>query len=221
MAQINGWYIKNPPWKQVERAANNADKLAPNWEEMEAQCRRVMELRMRLIPYLHAAFVRYQRQGLPPFRALVMDYPGDAGTWTVDNQFLAGDALMVAPAFAGEESRSVYLPAGDWFDFWSGKKYAGKQKITVSPAIEEIPIFVKGGTVLPLAEPTLETGNPDSWRLRAQVYGEGAAQATLFEDDGSWAPALREVNLAWDGARGQANGSRYQVIEWRKVSAAV
>jgi alpha-D-xyloside xylohydrolase len=150
-----------------------------------------------------------------------MDYPDDAGTWTVDNQFLAGDALMVAPAFAGEESRSVYLPAGDWFDFWSGKKYAGKQKITVRPAIEEIPIFVKGGTVLPLAEPTLETGDPDSWRLRVQVYGEGAAQATLFEDDGSWAPALREVNLTWDGARGQANGSRYQVIEWKKVSAAV
>ena len=221
MAQINGWYIKNPPWKQVERAANNADKLTPNWEEIEAQCRKVMELRMRLIPYLHAAFVRYQRQGLPPFRALVMDYPDDAGTWTVDNQFLAGDALMVAPAFAGEPSRSVYLPAGDWFDFWSGKKYAGKQKITVSPAIEEIPIFVKGGTVLPLAESTLDTGDPASWRLRAQVYGEGSAQATLFEDDGSWAPALREVNLAWDGARGQANGSRYEVIEWRKVSAAV
>ena len=223
MALINAWYIKNPPWKQVDRNANNAGQFAPQWEEVEASCRRVMELRMRLIPYLHAAFVRYQRQGLPPFRGLVMDYPEDASTWTIDNQFLMGDALMVAPAFAGEAVRSVYLPAGDWVDFWNGKRYSGKQNIEVRPALEEIPIFVKAGTALPLAEATLHTDDPNSWRLRVQVYGEGAAQSTLYEDDGSWMPALGEVTLAWDGQRGSvlrtggAAGPRYDVIEWKRV----
>ncbi|MCU1235657.1 MAG: glycoside hydrolase family 31, partial [Candidatus Solibacter sp.] len=55
MALINAWYIRNPPWKQVDRDANNADRFMPQWEEVEAACRRVMELRMSLIPYLHAA----------------------------------------------------------------------------------------------------------------------------------------------------------------------
>jgi len=88
MALINAWYIKNPPWKQVERDNNNAGRLAPDWESVEARCRGVMELRMRLIPYLHPAFVAYHREGLPPFRALVMDYPDDPATWTVDNQYM-------------------------------------------------------------------------------------------------------------------------------------
>ena len=220
---INAWYIKNPPWKQVERNANNAGQFMEDWETVEAACRRVMELRMRLIPYLHAAFVRYHRQGLPPFRALVMDYPQDTATWSVDDQFLMGDALMAAPAFAGEPVRSVYLPAGDWYDFWSGKRYTGKQKMEVRPSLDEIPIFVKAGTALPLAEATLHTGDPDSWRLRVQVYGGGAAQSTLFEDDGSFVPALPEVRLSWDGQRGSVSrtagvaGPRYQVIEWKRV----
>jgi len=68
---------------------------------VESQCRTVLELRMRLIPYLHAAFVRYHREGLPPFRALVMDYPEDPGTFAVDDQYLAGESLLVAPVFAG------------------------------------------------------------------------------------------------------------------------
>jgi alpha-D-xyloside xylohydrolase len=114
LALINAWYIKSPPWKQVERNANNAGRLDPQWEEVEARCRAVMEMRMRLIPYLHAAFVRYQREGLPPFRGVVMDYPDDPRTWPVDNQFMMGESLMVAPAFAGEPARGVYLPDGGW-----------------------------------------------------------------------------------------------------------
>ncbi len=105
MAIVNGWYIKNPPWKQVERDANNADRLAPDWERVEDQCRTIMELRMRLVPYLHAAFVRYRREGVPPFRALVMDYPGDPATWAIDDQYLVGDSLLVAPVVAGQSTR--------------------------------------------------------------------------------------------------------------------
>ena len=225
MALINAWYIKSPPWKQVERNANNNGRFDPKWEEVEAQCRGVLELRMRLIPYIHAAFVRYHREGLPPFRGLVMDYADDPQTWPVDNQFLVGEALMVAPAFAGEPSRPVYLPAGDWFDFWSGKRYTGKQRIQVQPPIEQIPIFVKSGAILPLAESTLHTGDPGSWRLTVNVYGENPAPASLYEDDGAWAPALTELALAWDPARrsgtatraGNAAGPRYEVVAWKQI----
>ncbi|MGA2770278.1 MAG: glycoside hydrolase family 31 protein [Bryobacteraceae bacterium] len=220
MALINAWYIKSPPWKQVERNANNAGRFDPNWEEVEARCRSVMEMRMRLIPYLHAAFVRYHREGLPPFRGVVMDYPDDPRTWPVDNQFMMGESLMVAPAFAGEPARAVYLPAGDWFDFWSGKRYSGKQSIQVNPPLEQIPVFVKAGTILPLAEPTLHTDDPASWRLTVQVYGDHPTPATLYEDDGGWNPALTEVALVWDserhsGSMKRSGSGRYEVAEWK------
>ncbi len=223
MALINAWYIKNPPWKQVKREANNAGQLAPDWQEIESKCRAVMELRMRLIPYIHAAFVRYHRDGLPPFRALVMDHPDDAHTWGVDSQFLVGESLLVAPAFAGEPSRSIYLPEGDWFDYWTGRRHAGKQQVRVEVPLDQIPIFVKSGSLLPLAEPTLHTDDPASWRLTVNVYGGKPLPATLYEDDGSWVPSLAEVRLDWDADRqtGSLKGAgtgKYEVAKWIPIS---
>ncbi|MDR3698121.1 MAG: glycoside hydrolase family 31 protein [Candidatus Sulfopaludibacter sp.] len=223
MALINGWYIKNPPWKQVERAANNADRLAPDWERVEAQCRAVMELRMRLIPYLHAAFVRYRSQGFPPFRALVMDYPNDPETWAVDDQYMVGESMLVAPVVAGQSTRAVYLPAGDWFDFWTGQRSAGKRRIQISPPLEQIPIYVKAGAILPLAEATLHTAGAASLRLHVQVFGNPAAPAVLYEDDGSWNPSLAAVTLSWDSDKqagsisrsGNGTGPRYEVAGWK------
>ena len=212
MALINAWYIKNPPWKQVERAANNEGRLAPGWEEVEAKCRSAMELRMRLIPYLHAAFVEYHRRGLPPFRALAMDYPGDPAALPIDDQYMMGPSILVAPAFAGEPSRGVYLPEGDWYDFWSGKRNSGKQRIEVRPPVEQIPMFVKSGTILPLAEATGSTADAESWRIEAQVYGANPAPAVLYEDDGS------EVRLSWNGS-GTATGARqYHVTGWKSIA---
>jgi alpha-D-xyloside xylohydrolase len=219
MALINAWYIKNPPWKQVERDANNAGRLAPDWESVEAKCRGVMELRMRLIPYLHAAFVKYHREGLPPFRALVMDHPEDQATWTVDNQYMMGDSLMVAPAFAGEPERSVYLPAGDWFDFFSGQRHTGKQRIEVRPPLEQIPLFVKSETILPLAQPALHTGDTAGLRLDVQVYGREPGAALLYEDDGSWNPSLKEVTLTWGPSGAIRGATRYEVAGWKVIGS--
>lgn len=218
LALINGWYIKNPPWKQLDRNANNADRLLPDWEALEAKCRSVMELRMRLLPYIHAAFVRYHREGLPPFRALVMDWPDDPATWPIDNQWMAGESLLVSPLVAGQSSREVYLPDGDWFDFWTGKRHGGKQKIQVSPPVEQIPLFVKSGTLLPLAEPGANADDAAGWRIRVRLYGDRPAPFTLYEDDGAWTPALPELTLSWNGS-GTANGAarRYEVIGWERA----
>ena len=183
---------------------------------------------MRLVPYLHAAFVRYHREGLPPFRALVMDYPDDRATWTVDDAYLVGESLLVAPVVAGQSSREVYLPAGDWFDFWSGKRYAGKQRVRVEPPLEQIPIFVRGGSILALAEPTSHTDAPESLRLSAQVYGESPRPAVLYDDDGIWNPSLTEVTMTWDAANksgavkrsGGGGRARYEVVRWSEEGRA-
>jgi alpha-D-xyloside xylohydrolase len=223
LALINAWYIRNPPWKQVKREANNNGQFAPDWQDIETKCRAVMELRMRLVPYIHAAFVRYHREGVPPFRALVMDHPDDPHTWAVDNQFLVGDSLLVAPAFTGEPSRTVYLPEGDWFDYWTGKRHAGKQTIHLEVPLEQIPIFVKSGSLLPLAEPSLHTDDPAAWRLTVHVYGDNPSPATLYEDDGSASPSLTEVRLAWDparktGALSRLGSGNYEAKEWILIS---
>lgn len=226
MALINAWYIRNPPWKQVDRAANNAGRFAPNWEAVEAVCRRVLELRMQLVPYLHAAFVRYHREGLPPFRPLVMDVPDDVHAWPVDDQYLVGEGLLAAPMTAGQSTRSVYLPAGTWYDFWSGRRHAGGQRIDVRPPLEEVPLFVRGGTLLPLARATLHTDDPASGDLTVRAYGAADAACTLYEDDGAHAPALTEVVLSWDAARpagavrraGTARPPHYRVAAWTRIA---
>jgi alpha-D-xyloside xylohydrolase len=219
MALINGWYIQNPPWKQVDRESNNAGRFAPGWEEVEARCRAVMELRMQLLPYLHAAFVRYHREGIPPFRALVMDYARDPQTWTVDDQYMMGDSLLVAPVVAPQRARSVYLPEGEWVDFWTGARYSGARRIQTEVPLERIPLYVKGDALLPLADAAPHADDPAAFRITARVYSRRSVSATLYRDDGEWDPALTPVTLRWDAERrqGTVEGDGYTVTGWQPV----
>jgi alpha-D-xyloside xylohydrolase len=181
---------------------------------------------MKLVPYLHAAFVRYHREGVPPFRALVMDSPGDSRTWAVDDEFLVGESLLVAPVVGNALEREVYLPEGEWYDYWTGQRHDGKQSIKVAAPLEQIPIFVKSGTLLPLAQPTLHTADPASYRLSAQVYGAGSASALVYEDEGQLPVALTEVRLNWDASgksgsvhrEGPSRTPQYEVIDWKTIA---
>jgi len=225
LAMINAWYLKNAPWKQIDRKANNEGRFADNWEQLEAQCREIIEMRMKLIPYIHAAFVRYQQQGVPPFRALVMDFPDDPAVRNISNQFLVGENMLVAPVVEGEKSRKVYLPEGDWYELQTSKKYSGKVEYTLDVPLEQIPVFIKSGTILPLAKPTLHTDDPESWQLTALVFGENKHPATLYEDDGMFNPELKEIKLVWDNQKqkgslertGKAGELQYSVVDWKFI----
>jgi alpha-D-xyloside xylohydrolase len=226
MALINAWYIKNPPWKQIDRDANNKGKLAENWERLEQTCRSALELRMRFLPLIHAAFVRYQREGLPPFRAMVIDYPDDPQTWAIDDQYVVGNDVIVAPVVAGHAQRSVYLPAGDWFDFWSGTRYAGGRSITIDVPLEQVPLFARAGALLPLADVTPHTDDPGAWALTVLVCGDGSVATSIFEDDHGLPAGLAEVHLTWDASTGRGTversrehrGRRYNVSAWRPLA---
>jgi alpha-D-xyloside xylohydrolase len=245
LALINAWYLRNPPWKQVNTAANNDGQFAEGWEKVEAQCREILELRMKFIPYLHAAFVRYHREGLPPFRALVMDYPDDPQTRTIDDEYLMGENVLVAPIVIGASpggraparggsasdspnaatARSVYLPAGDWYDFWTGERFSGQRTLNAQAPLERIPLFIRAGSVLPLAQATTSTADPASRKLNVLVYGDGSRAATVFEDDDRWSPALEPVRLEWNPARKTGSVVRsaasaahgYEIIDWKPV----
>jgi len=227
--QMNCWYLKNPVWKQIRKDPNNRGEFMKNWEQTETACRALIQMRMRLLPYLYAAYGAYRDTGLPPTRALVLDYPEDEATWKVDDEYLLGPALLVAPLFTGQGQRAVYLPAGDWYDFWTGKKYAGGRSLEIAKPAEQIPVFVKGGTLLPLAEPVEYVQPETEFALTVRVYGAGSKPCILYEDDGTSFDFEKgrqnRLTLTWDGQAGQvqkaggyAGPSRYKVSRWEKVA---
>jgi alpha-D-xyloside xylohydrolase len=226
LAMVNAWYIRNPPWKQVDREANNAGQFAAGWQDMEQTCRKLVELRMQLIPYLYSAYVRYHQSGLPPFRALVMDYPLDPQTWAIDDEYLMGDSVLVAPVVHGEKKRRLYLPEGDWFDFWTSAKISGKQWLDNDVPLDRIPVFIKGGALIPLARVTQHTADPAAFELTVRRYGPGDLLAVLYEDDGSLSGPITTVQLEWRENEDAGSVSRpsnststsYSVTRWERIS---
>lgn len=214
IAMINGWYIPNPPWKQLDRKKNNAHQFDSNWEELEARAREILGWRMRLVPYLRGAFARYATDGTPPFRALALDWPDRAELAATDDAWMVGDSLLVAPLFAGEpEGRLLFLPPGEWYDLWTGKQTSGGTTVTIAANTRNIPVFVRSGAVLPLAPVTNSTADPASRCLEVQVFGDGSLPFELKTPHGS-------VQIAWDartdsGSLKQTGDERYSVSRWR------
>lgn len=226
-AMFNCWEMKNPSWLQIDPKKNNRNELTPDHELVMANVRKLLELRMQLIPYLYSAFNDYHLNGTPPLRALVADWPQDSRVREVDDQFMFGPSLMVAPLFTGQKQRSIYLPAGSWFDFWTHQKYAGNQTIQISAEPEQIPVFVKNNTLLPLAKP-LESIQPDTcFEMTVDIFGDAPADFVLYEDDGisnAFNDKMQnEIRLHWFHGEGSAQrtgkysgASRYHILKWER-----
>lgn len=225
-AVVDAWFLPHPPWKQVNREKNRRGEFMSNWQDAEAFCRRLLELRMSLIPYLYSAFVKYHEIGAPPVRALVLDWPNDVKTYDIDDEYMLGDLLLVAPLFTGQKERSVYLPAGEWFCFWTNEKYEGGKEYRVRLRTEEPPIFVKGNSILPLAKPVEWIDKDTCFDITAFTHGNPCRDFTLYEDDG--------VSLAFESGEqnalvlsqspeqggkatrtGSFTGTRYRVSAWQ------
>jgi alpha-D-xyloside xylohydrolase len=97
---------------------------------------------------------------------------------------MCGEDLLVAPMFAGQTQREVYLPNGVWHDFYTGNTVQGGEKITVTATLDQIPIFVKDGTLLPLAKPVQHIEPDTVFELTLHRFGKQLRDAVLFEDDG-------------------------------------
>jgi alpha-D-xyloside xylohydrolase len=112
----------------------------------------IIRLRERLRPYLHEQMQVAAATGLPPMRPLFVDFPGDQVAWGIDDEFMFGPDILVAPVLeAGATSRLVYLPAGTkWTDAWTGVSLTGGVTVTVDAPIERIPVFTRGDATSPL-----------------------------------------------------------------------
>ena len=160
--QANG--VAVPPQSNRPQVTD-PDQLA-NW-------RRYAKLHTQLYPYLTAAVRDYRRRGMPPMRQLALAYPGDPRAATVEDQFLLGPDLLAAPVLEpGAETRDVYLPRGEWIDLWRSAEYreptgalrlrepevlSGRGTRTLPAPLDELPLLVRAGAVLPLLPAGVDT----------------------------------------------------------------
>ncbi|MFP5113997.1 glycoside hydrolase family 31 protein [Bacillaceae bacterium C204] len=152
--------------------------------ETLASVKKYIELRYRFMPYLYSLFHETEKTGLPIVRPLVMEYPNDPETFQCSDQILVGGQLLVAPILRpGQSHRSVYLPEGTWYDFWTREKYEGGKYHLIVADLDTLPIFIKAGTILPLGSAVKNTKEKQDIEL--QIYhSENGMMGYLYEDDG-------------------------------------
>jgi alpha-D-xyloside xylohydrolase len=142
------------------------------------------QLRYRLMPYIYALAGRVTQDGYTIMRHLVFDYQDDPTVYDIGDQFMFGPAMLVNPVTAaGATSRSVYLPAGTWYDFWTGSTLTGGNRMTVDAPLNLIPLFVRAGSIIPMG-PMIEYATQSADPLEIRVYTGQNAAFTLYEDAG-------------------------------------
>jgi alpha-D-xyloside xylohydrolase len=166
-ARVHGHTSPREPWEYGPRALEIF--------------RRYANLRYRLLPYLYSAALD-ATGGIPLARPLIYDHPHDRTTYNIDDQYLLGPDLLVAPMFKPEGTRDIYLPAGDWYDYWTDQRFAGPRWIAYEASLDIMPLFVRAGAVLPLG-PELRYSDERAWDpLTLEVY-PGADRVTELRDD--------------------------------------
>jgi alpha-glucosidase/alpha-D-xyloside xylohydrolase len=184
------WHLRLPwGWN-----AGESGPLETNWRpnpdelhnaEVEPICKKYLELRYQLLPYNYTLMREACDTGLPPMRALWLHYPNDPEAVKLGDEYLWGRDLLVAPIVEkGVKSRRVYLPEGDWFDWWSGEKLAGKRWIERPVDLATMPLYVRAGAIVPLDPVRQYTGQSVNGPTALQIHTGADGEFLLYDDDG-------------------------------------
>ena len=201
-------WIESAVFEPVMRAHGTIN--SPRWpwafgDDVLAATKKAVELRYRLIPYLYTQAAENHATGAPMMRALVLEYPNDEQTFNLRDEWLVGSRLLAAPVLTQGGSRSVYLPAGGWYDFHSNARVNGGQTFPVQAALDTIPVYVRAGTILPLGPVLQSTSLGVEDPLEVRVYPGADAAFDLYEDDGETYAydkgASSHVVMRWDDAQ--------------------
>ncbi len=153
--------------------------------QVEPICRKYLELRYRLMPYLYSAVRETALTGLPIVRAMWLHHPNDPIAVARGDQYLWGSHILVAPVVEkNATSRRVYLPRGIWFDFWTGDRVDGGKEIDRAVDLATIPLYVRAGAILPMGPVKQYTDEPVDSPLSITVYPGADGAFDVFEDDG-------------------------------------
>ncbi|MEU9037864.1 TIM-barrel domain-containing protein [Streptomyces sp. NPDC048352] len=176
-------------WGAVNPSAGYQDKQPWRFAEPYLSVnRKYLQLKMRLMPYLYTMSRTAHESGVPSTRAMVLEYPDDPvarGNLT-SGQFMAGDSFLVAPVVSDTSVRDgIYLPAGTWTDYWTGKTYAGPGWLNGYRApLDTLPLFVKGGAIVPMWPQMNHSGEKPLSTLTYDIHPRGTSAFSLYEDDG-------------------------------------
>lgn len=157
--------------------------------------RKADNMRYRLMPYIYSQGKYSAERGLPMLRALFVEYPDDPGSWLIDDQYLFGSDMLVAPLFENVEDRDVYLPPGTWIDYQSGETYEGGWH-TIQASEIPIVVLVKSGSVLPHIELAQSTKDMDWSNLELKVYSANGQPASgkIYLPDGDEVKSITVIS---------------------------
>jgi alpha-D-xyloside xylohydrolase len=179
-------------------------EIAPAGSAMYRSMEYYDRLRYRLMPYIYTLGAdTFWRDGTI-MRGLAMDFPGDRRGWDVDDEYMLGPALLVAPVTEYKaRSREVWLPGRTlWYDFYSGRSFSGGRSIDASAPYERMPLFVRAGSIVPTGGEIQSTSEPDPAPVTLNVYTGANGSFSLYEDDGVSRQYLNgyysRIPLKWD-----------------------
>ncbi len=168
----------------------------------EDAIRKAIELRYRLIPFYYSLAHDTYKTGVPLMRPLVMEFPDDPKAANLSDEWLMGPSLLTAPILKPGGKRSVYLPAGTWYVFGTNSTLNGNCSYDVVANLDEIPVYVRAGTIQLLGPVVQNTSELPGGSLTVQIYPGKNATFTLFEDDGETtgyrSGETRRTTFQWD-----------------------
>ena len=189
------------PFCRNHAMLGSVDQYAWAWgDAVRDAAREAVRLRYRLLPYLYAAFLQAAETGAPVQRPLVFDHQYDPVVRSLDDQFVLGADLLVAPVLQpGTTARQVYLPAGTWYDWHTDEPVTGPCWVVAPTPMDRIPLYARGGAVLPMwptAPASTDGHHPEAVELHVYVPGsDGSWTSFLQEDDGVTTAAARGARV--------------------------
>ncbi|HKV99507.1 MAG TPA: TIM-barrel domain-containing protein [Vicinamibacterales bacterium] len=186
------WHLRLPwGWNTGELGPNEVANFPgpPASElhnaEVEPICRKYLELRYKLMPYLYSTLRECAQTGMPIVRAMWLHHPDDPIAAQRGDQFFWGRDMIVAPVVEkGATFRKLYLPSGTWYDFWTEQSMNGGRELDRPVDLATMPLYVRGGAILPMGPVKQYTSEPSDSPLTLVVYPGEDGAFTLYEDDG-------------------------------------
>jgi alpha-glucosidase len=150
--------------------------------------RRSVDLRYELMPYIYSTFYQAHQTGMPVNRTLAIGYTYDSLVYdpAYQNEFLFGKNILVAPAASTEDMLRAYLPGGQWYRMSSGRRYSGDSAYVVNSSLDDLPVFVRAGAIIPMQHVVQNTAEKGDGILRLNVWNGGHGSSFVYyEDDGT------------------------------------
>jgi len=213
-----GWNLGTPgPLEGAEAIGDWPAQQDLHNPGVERICRKYLELRYQLLPYIYSTVEQAHRSGLPPIRALWLEHPEDEKAVHITGQYMWGDHFLVAPVFERAATRrNIYLPSGEWWDFWTQQRTKTDQgsDITRELDLSTIPLYVRAGAIVPMGPVLQYATEPSHEPATLRVYPGADGHFSWYQDDGigfayqrgkflrfdcSWNDSVRKLTIARSG----------------------